>query len=363
MNKGDPRVAHRAREVADFLKSRGLRVFAERAVVEGLAAAAASPPSLLPRGTRVAEGLPSFSDLLPFDPRGPASTSEEEEEGEGGAESENGGDGDDEARRRRRVEQEGAALAAAAAASSSSSSESPPLWSPRGTGSGAGRGAPLPPRGGARSLSSRSSPSTSSPSKLSSSAVAFSSEDDDGDPDFCVTLGGDGTVLSLASLFDVDGVPLPPVLSFAMGTLGFLTPFDARSAVPALAALLSANESPVYCTLRTRKICSVLDAAGNPQGPPRHVLNECLIDRGSSPAIVALEVVVDGKKKKKIEKRKRKRKKVKVKNKLTLFPSPSFLFPQTTTTNKQKKKQEPPSRQWQPTASSSPPPPARRPTR
>ncbi len=45
------------------------------------------------------------------------------------------------------------------------------------------------------------------------------------DVDLCITLGGDGTVLHLASLFVADE-PLPPVVSFAMGTLGFLTPFD-----------------------------------------------------------------------------------------------------------------------------------------
>lgn len=275
MKQGDPRAALKAREVADFLTSRGLRVFAERAVVEGAAACAQGGP------------LPSFSDLLPFDPRGPASTSEEEEED--GTEEGHGGGDDDEARQRRRVEQDGAALAAG---TTGASEASPPLWSPRGTGSGAGsgagRGAPLPPRGGTRSLSS-SGPSLST-------AVAGEDDDDGGEVDFCVTLGGDGTVLSLASLFDVDGAPLPPVLSLAMGTLGFLTPFDARQAVPALAALLNANEAAVYCTLRTRKICSVLDARGRPVGPPRHVLNECLIDRGSSPAIIALEVAVDGEK-------------------------------------------------------------------
>jgi NAD+ kinase len=44
--------------------------------------------------------------------------------------------------------------------------------------------------------------------------------------DLAITLGGDGTVLHLASLFAEDA-PLPPVMCFAMGTLGFLTPFDA----------------------------------------------------------------------------------------------------------------------------------------
>lgn len=38
--------------------------------------------------------------------------------------------------------------------------------------------------------------------------------------DLAITLGGDGTVLHLASLFKED-VPMPPTLSFAMGTLGF----------------------------------------------------------------------------------------------------------------------------------------------
>ena len=37
--------------------------------------------------------------------------------------------------------------------------------------------------------------------------------------DFCITLGGDGTVLHLTSLFVADE-PLPPVVAFAMGTLG-----------------------------------------------------------------------------------------------------------------------------------------------
>ncbi len=39
------------------------------------------------------------------------------------------------------------------------------------------------------------------------------------DADFCITLGGDGTVLHLTSLFIADE-PLPPVVAFAMGTLG-----------------------------------------------------------------------------------------------------------------------------------------------
>lgn len=74
--------------------------------------------------------------------------------------------------------------------------------------------------------------------------------------DFCISLGGDGTVLHLTSLF-VEDTPLPPVMSFSMGTLGFLTPFDVGEFVPCLQRVLRANEDPVFCTLRTRKRCEV----------------------------------------------------------------------------------------------------------
>eukprot|EP00887_Chlorella_sp_A99_P006919 scaffold2.g6919.t1 len=88
--------------------------------------------------------------------------------------------------------------------------------------------------------------------------------------DLCITLGGDGTVLHLASLFTEDK-PLPPVISFAMGTLGFLTPFNASMARTVLSRLLWPPWKRVH-----------------------HVLNECLIDRGASPAMVTVECFVDG---------------------------------------------------------------------
>jgi NAD kinase len=42
--------------------------------------------------------------------------------------------------------------------------------------------------------------------------------------DLIITLGGDGTILHLSSLYSTAG-RVPPVLSFSMGSLGFLLPF------------------------------------------------------------------------------------------------------------------------------------------
>lgn len=47
--------------------------------------------------------------------------------------------------------------------------------------------------------------------------------------DLVVTLGGDGTILHASSLFNIGAVP--PVLSFSMGTLGFLLPFREPSSI------------------------------------------------------------------------------------------------------------------------------------
>uniref|UniRef100_A0A1D2A851 NAD kinase 2, chloroplastic n=1 Tax=Auxenochlorella protothecoides TaxID=3075 RepID=A0A1D2A851_AUXPR len=120
------------------------------------------------------------------------------------------------------------------------------------------------------------------------------SGDDVHSVDLCITLGGDGTVLHLASLFADDARPIPPVISFAMGTLGFLTPFSAGEAEAVLAKLLWPpwQAEPVFCTLRTRRQCEVY-WAGRMQRV-HMVLNECLVDRGASPAMVLLECFVDG---------------------------------------------------------------------
>lgn len=57
--------------------------------------------------------------------------------------------------------------------------------------------------------------------------------------DLVITLGGDGTILHASSLFKVGAVP--PVLSFSMGTLGFLLPFRECTALTSVSTLDSGS--------------------------------------------------------------------------------------------------------------------------
>lgn len=125
--------------------------------------------------------------------------------------------------------------------------------------------------------------------------------------DLVLTLGGDGTVLFTSWLFQR---VVPPVLSFSLGSLGFLTPFDFENykddlnqVMGGIATTSSACSSPkphdviadagMRVNLRMRFTCTVYRSAPDPTaattGPEEisrfEVLNELVIDRGPSPYI------------------------------------------------------------------------------
>jgi len=79
--------------------------------------------------------------------------------------------------------------------------------------------------------------------------------------DFVVTLGGDGTVLFTSWLFQRI---VPPVLPFALGSLGFLTNFDFANHQ---ADMDSAIESGIRVNLRMRFTCTVYRAVKREDGP------------------------------------------------------------------------------------------------
>lgn len=108
--------------------------------------------------------------------------------------------------------------------------------------------------------------------------------------DLVVTLGGDGTVLWAASMFKG---PVPPVVPFSLGSLGFMTPFQSEKYQEYLDTIL---KGPMIITLRHRLQCHVIrDAARDEMETeePILVLNEVTIDRGLSSYLTFLECYCD----------------------------------------------------------------------
>lgn len=151
-------------------------------------------------------------------------------------------------------------------------------------------------------------------------------------PDLVCTLGGDGLLMHASMLFQG---PVPPIMSIAGGSLGFLTPFKEAEMEDAICIALGMcskeettntdkkpNEITVFppnmesspylhpysqgdapklsfgmgeyicMTIRMRLDCRIV----SPEGVVRsrfNVLNEVVIDRGSSPYLAALECFCD----------------------------------------------------------------------
>jgi len=127
--------------------------------------------------------------------------------------------------------------------------------------------------------------------------------------DLVITLGGDGTVLFTSWLFQRI---VPPVMSFSLGSLGFLTNFQFNQYKHQLDRIM--GDSGMRVTMRMRFTCTVYRAAAsnsssslNPQnssdpacpvtsnptkieGETHEVLNELVIDRGPSSYISSLDL-------------------------------------------------------------------------
>jgi len=114
--------------------------------------------------------------------------------------------------------------------------------------------------------------------------------------DLVLTLGGDGTVLFTSWLFQRI---VPPILSFSLGSLGFLTNFEFGEYKQALDKIM--GDAGMRVNLRMRFTCTVYRYQKNPPpGAPQHieaeqfeVLNELVIDRGPSPYVSNLELYGD----------------------------------------------------------------------
>ena len=124
-------------------------------------------------------------------------------------------------------------------------------------------------------------------------------KDDWGTIDVCVCLGGDGVILHASKMFQG---PMPLVLGFHLGSLGFLMNHPGNEMASSLLMALGrgpqiANISGgVPITLRMRLRCEVFKFADKVEnggnGEPSFVytvLNEVLVDRGPSPFLSKIE--------------------------------------------------------------------------
>lgn len=115
--------------------------------------------------------------------------------------------------------------------------------------------------------------------------------------DLVLTLGGDGTVLFTSWLFQRI---VPPVLSFSLGSLGFMTTFEFEKYKEHLNRVM--GDDGMKINLRMRFTCTVhrnnrgagaLDAPKLEEPEQFEVLNELVIDRGPSPYVSNLELYGD----------------------------------------------------------------------
>ncbi|GMH36488.1 hypothetical protein BSKO_04356 [Bryopsis sp. KO-2023] len=116
--------------------------------------------------------------------------------------------------------------------------------------------------------------------------------------DFIVCLGGDGVILHAAHMFRKC---MPPVISFHLGSLGFLTNHrfeefemdlnnvvygSADTSICAMPGMFSAG---IMITLRMRLTCTIQRRGSNEEKRHFECLNEVVVDRGASPYLTNIE--------------------------------------------------------------------------
>lgn len=129
--------------------------------------------------------------------------------------------------------------------------------------------------------------------------------------DLIVTLGGDGTTLRAVSAFS-NGI-VPPVLSFALGTLGFLLPFDFSTFKETFRSVYESRSKALH---RTRLECHVVKRDSellqshqevearikkyerahykqHHHATMLHAMNDISLHRGLQPNLILLDIYID----------------------------------------------------------------------
>lgn len=104
--------------------------------------------------------------------------------------------------------------------------------------------------------------------------------------DLVVTLGGDGTLLYVSTLFQNF---VPPVISFSFGSLGFLTNFSFKNFEHQMKAVLEQSST----IIKRMRFCLLVYKASGALVSLYVLLNEVILDRGLNPYVTQLELYAD----------------------------------------------------------------------
>jgi len=108
------------------------------------------------------------------------------------------------------------------------------------------------------------------------------------DSDFCVVLGGDGTILRASKPASKYGVPL---LGINLGTLGYLTDVESSGGIESLTKVLEGN----YVTERRMMLTAdILEADLSVADSGLLALNDVCILRGAEPKIKSFSMSING---------------------------------------------------------------------
>ncbi|KAI9102524.1 ATP-NAD kinase-like domain-containing protein, partial [Phlyctochytrium arcticum] len=111
--------------------------------------------------------------------------------------------------------------------------------------------------------------------------------------DYVITLGGDGTILHASSVFPH---AVPPFISFSLGTLGFLLPFEFSDYSIALRKLMNGH---VPLLLRMRLKCEIYGKDGQKmpikgRSDDFQAMNDITLHRGRNSHLTVIDCSVEG---------------------------------------------------------------------
>jgi NAD+ kinase len=108
-----------------------------------------------------------------------------------------------------------------------------------------------------------------------------------GQVDFIIVFGGDGTLLSVARLENIERIP---VLAVNLGSLGFLTEISAGEITAVLEQVFAGS----YAIDRRMMLEAMLIQQGNEQGPIFQALNDIVVNKGALARMMDLDTHVNG---------------------------------------------------------------------